>query len=428
MPRNRRLASLEAEALPKQGESTSRPVPLRPARTLSSQPRLTRSLLGLACFDPGRPMETSPGNFSHQPKVSEEDVLKAPPRPESLPAYRQYRTSCRLGGCGQAIARRARRVPHRRRLRREDHSLERERVATIRKARRCAHWYIYLEVLPCCQTRAHSTLLNEVLATGQPVSFIDQHHGRWEETLLLPLITKDDRVEAVILHTRDVSRMISAEETSKRAVLRLATIQEDERRRIAQDLHDDIGQRMAALTLTLHAIANAGTLGNTDLIEQTTAATRTLEGIIRQIRQISYQLHPPSLDGMALAEVLSGFCASFAETSGLNIEFNSQDALPTIGDAEATACYRFVQEGLANAAKHSQATTVWISLDCTDRTLTISLEDNGQGFEPANVSSGMGLRGIRERFLALDGSVEIETALGNGTRLTAFLPANQEHK
>jgi PAS domain S-box-containing protein len=384
-------------------------------------------VVGRECIDPGQAMKASPGNPSRQPKVNEEDVFKAPPSPESLVPPSNTAPRFDLEGVArQLLDARAESLTV---VDRAGKIILLNESASRRFGKSAAAlvgtslWESY----PVDKQEHQSTLLNEVLATGQPVSFIDQSQGRWEETLLLPLIPKDDHVEAVVLHTRDVSRMISAEETSKRAVLRLTTIQEDERRRIAQDLHDDIGQRMAALTLTLHALADAGTLGNTDLIAQTTAATRTLEDIIRQVRQISYQLHPPSLDGMALAEVLSGFCASFAETAGVNIEFNSQDALPTIGEAEATACYRFVQEGLANAAKHSQATTIWISLDCTDRTLTISLEDNGQGFDPANVSSGMGLRGIRERFLALNGSVEIETALGNGTRLTGFLPAKQEH-
>jgi signal transduction histidine kinase len=106
----------------------------------------------------------------------------------------------------------------------------------------------------------------------------------------------------------------------------------------------------------------------------------------------------------------------------LKVEFSAQEDLPPVGQVGATACYRFVQEGLANVVRHAEASLVWISVDCSDESISISLEDNGRGFDPSSSSSGLGLAGIRERILGLNGSFEIDSAPGKGARLTASLP------
>ncbi len=268
----------------------------------------------------------------------------------------------------------------------------------------------------------HRTILNEVFSTGRPATFLEENGGRWQEYLFLPLPAKNGTAEFAVLHIRDVTHQVSVEEALKRAVLRLATVEEDERRRISRDLHDDIGQRMTALILELHAASQAAESGDGEAASHTENAARILEDAMKQIRQIAYQLHPPSLDAMPLEEVLAAFCSSFAQSTGLKIEFSAQEGLPAMGEVEATAFYRFVQEGLANAAKHSGATSVWISVDCSDEAISISLEDNGRGFDVRETPFGMGLAGIRERILGLDGSFEIDSAPGKGTRLAASLP------
>jgi PAS domain S-box-containing protein len=268
----------------------------------------------------------------------------------------------------------------------------------------------------------HKTILKEVFQTGQPATFLDTIRGEWRDFFFFPVFKQDQKASAAMMHSRDASQQVSTESALKRAVLRLATVQEDERRRISRDLHDDIGQRMTALMLELHAVPEAIARGDGTAEAHTASAMRTLEGVLKQIRQIAYQLHPPSLDGMPLAELLAGFCSSFAQSTGLKVEFSAQEDLPAVGPVEATACYRLVQEGLANAVRHSEASLVWVSVDCSDESISISLEDNGRGFDPGHVSSGMGLAGIRERVLGLNGSFEIDSAPDKGTRLTASLP------
>ena len=125
---------------------------------------------------------------------------------------------------------------------------------------------------------------------------------------------------------------------------------------------------------------------------------------------------------MPLPRALEALCASFGQPSGLRVDLSCPPDLPPIPALQAMVAYRLVQEGLHNAARHARATSLWINLDYAEGKLTVSLEDDGQGFDPARATSGMGLQGIRDRFLLLGGTFEIESAPGRGTRLSGSVP------
>ena len=206
------------------------------------------------------------------------------------------------------------------------------------------------------------------------------------------------------------------------------TAEEDERRRIAQDLHDDIGQRMTALSLSLKAIQNAVIEGDKGAVEQLKDAIRMAESIMRQVRQILYQLRPPLLATLPLAKVLEDLCASIAQSSRLSVDFSSEPELPVVPEIQAMAFYRCVQEGLNNVARHAKATSVWVNVDCVDGELSVSLEDDGQGFEPDYEQKlGLGLQGIRDRFLMLGGSFSIESSPGCGIASVRFGAVSRRH-
>ncbi len=268
----------------------------------------------------------------------------------------------------------------------------------------------------------YKILLNQVVQTGQPITFNHKDRGHWKRTLIYPIQGKDNRVESIAICSRDITQQIDAEEQLKHALLELITAQEDERHRISRDLHDDVGQRMTAFVFDLRSLKDALASGQKVSTDEISTIIRNFETILKHIRRIFYQLHPPSLGKMALPRVLEAFCASIEESNGVNIDFNSQEELPERPDNYVTAIYRFVQEGLTNVTKHARATAAWINLDYTEGDINISLEDNGQGFDPKSVAEGIGLHGIRERFLLLGGSVEIESSPGKGTRLSGTIP------
>ncbi len=263
-------------------------------------------------------------------------------------------------------------------------------------------------------------ILKQVIETGQPIALVDRDNDTWSKMLFYP-IHAEPPVKMIAIYVSDITQQINAEERLKQMTLQLVNLQEDERRRISQDLHDDIGQSMTALVLGLKAIDGAVTAGDKDIGQQIKDAIRSVEVIMKQVRQVFYQLHPPSLDALPLAQALESFCRTFGQQTGVHVDFTSE-ILPPIPDLQATAFYRLVQEGLNNAIKHAHATSVWVNVDYSDSDVSLSVEDNGQGFNPKTIDRTMGLLGIRDRFVMLNGSFDIESAPGKGTRLFGSLP------
>ncbi|HEX2988471.1 MAG TPA: PAS domain-containing sensor histidine kinase [Chloroflexota bacterium] len=279
-------------------------------------------------------------------------------------------------------------------------------------------WDLY----PADKAKHRRIIVHRVVETGQPMVFVDRDGDQWYETLVQPL-WDDGQIRHLALYARNITLQIRAEERLKHTSLQLVTAEEDERRRIAQDLHDDIGQRMTALTLSLKAIQSAVTEGDKGAVEQLKDAIRMAESIMRQVRQILYQLRPPLLATLPLAKVLEELCSSIAQSSRLSVDFSSEPDVPAVPEIQAMAFYRCVQEGLNNVVRHAKATSVWVNLDCVDGELSVSLEDDGQGFEPDYEQKlGLGLQGIRDRFLMLGGTFSIESKPGCGTRLFGSVP------
>jgi signal transduction histidine kinase len=215
---------------------------------------------------------------------------------------------------------------------------------------------------------------------------------------------------------------LQAEMRLKQLTYQLITVQEAERRRISQDLHDDTGQGMTALLLRLNAIQSSIPAERHETKRQLAEAIQIVETLMNQVRQLAYQLRPPSLDSMPLSKALEALCSSFGQYADLRIDYSSDRNLPPIPNLQATALYRLVQEGLNNAIKYAKATSVWVNLDYLDGEVSLSIEDDGQGFDPKKVGEGMGLLGLHERFSWLNGSLEVESAPGGGTRLYGYLP------
>ncbi len=208
----------------------------------------------------------------------------------------------------------------------------------------------------------------------------------------------------------------------KQLTQQLITVQEAERRRIAQDLHDDIGQAMTALILRLNAILTGLSSDQQEAKSELEAAIESVEMLMSEIRQLAYQLLPSALDSMPLSRALASLCASFIQKSGLTVQYSCDEDLPPIPNVQGTALYRLAQEGLNNAVKHARASSIWINLDYADGEVGLSIEDNGKGFDLKGMQMGMGLQGLHERFSMLNGGLEIDSSPGKGTRLYGSLP------
>ncbi len=281
-------------------------------------------------------------------------------------------------------------------------------------------WNLY----PAAQAAHRKTVINKAVNSGIPIQFTDRQEDQWGDVMIYPVAGADGKIESVITYTHDISRQIQAEERLKLVSLQLLTNQEAERRRIAQDLHDDIGQSMTALILTLKAIqSDVIVAGHKTIGDQVKGTIRIVEEMMRHIRQVLFDLRPPSFETTSPAKVLESLCSSLALSTGLRAVFSSQQQLPIMSDAQATALYRLVQEGMTNAVKHARAKSVWINLEYAEGEINISFEDDGEGFDPGQrVEYGLGLEGLRERFQMLNGNFDIESAPGKGTKIYGSIP------
>jgi PAS domain S-box-containing protein len=202
----------------------------------------------------------------------------------------------------------------------------------------------------------------------------------------------------------------------------IVSAQEEERRRLAQELHDSAGQTLTALLISLEMLA-ATVAG-----EELRARLEELAGVARdayeEVRSASHALRPPVLDSGDFQEALHVFCTDFSRQVGLPIHFSS-DPLPALPEPLRLSFYRFLQESLTNVVRHAQATEATVRVTCGEEAIMLSVHDDGIGMDAdgrpaaAPSSPGLGLRGLRERFELIGGDVAIDSAPGQGTTVTA---------
>ncbi len=246
-------------------------------------------------------------------------------------------------------------------------------------------------------------------------------------------------MEHIALQLGRVIRRTQAEEAlqeSRRWLRHLAgwvvEAQEEERQRVSRELHDEAGQALTALKISLELI-------QASLPEELTAVSDSLNDAINltdetmeSIRRLAHNLRPPVLDRFGLDASLAGLCRDFSERIQRPISYQGAD-LPPLPNPLATTLYRFVQEGLTNAAKHANATEIAVNLRCKDGQLWLQVADDGQGFRIRRQRSqiphghGMGLMGMEERLMLLGGELIIDSKPGEGTQLTAVVPIPEKN-
>ena len=200
----------------------------------------------------------------------------------------------------------------------------------------------------------------------------------------------------------------------------LVTAQERERRQIAHELHDEIGQALTAIKVELACAQNAidnGT-GSAHLLQDARSIT---DGALHQVRDLSYLLHPPALDELGLVAAVDSYVQRFGKRHGIDARLVHRGMNDRLSRDIETAAYRIVQEALTNVARHSRAVTCRVTLEHSGNALTITIEDDGTGFDTSKLRSseraGLGLVGIRQRAFHLHGTALVESAPDRGTRL-----------
>lgn len=263
-------------------------------------------------------------------------------------------------------------------------------------------------------------VLAHVLASGESSRFVDQIRGRWTQVLMHPVSTEPQDQQVAFIY-RDIDDQVRAEEEVKRLRLRVLTIQEEERRAISQNLHDELGQGMTALLMQLRSLAHVAS-SSPELAAGIREVTTHVETLTKRMRQIFYRIRPPALRNTELVQALADYCAATAHASGLRIDFDADEAIPDLDGEESTALYRALQESLNNTIKHAGAESAWVTLGLEGSSMYLSVEDDGRGFDALVVRPGLGLSGLKERFEMVAGDVQVDSRPGGGTRITASVP------
>jgi signal transduction histidine kinase len=214
-----------------------------------------------------------------------------------------------------------------------------------------------------------------------------------------------------------VRRLVRLETETRALSAQLVRAQEDERRSIARELHDEVGQWLSAIRLDAgHALAATG-----DVHARLQSIAELAERSVEALRRIALSLRPSMLDDLGLVAALEWQARETARRSAMRIDVQASAGEDGLADAHRTCVFRVAQEALHNCARHSGARQVQVALQRQPQRLSLRVRDDGKGFE-AGRTRGLGLLGMEERVKQLGGRLRVHSAPGRGTTITAELP------
>lgn len=232
------------------------------------------------------------------------------------------------------------------------------------------------------------------------------------------------RVKTIIRLNR--YRMLTEQRENLRQMTeRLIAAQEKERQHIARELHDDLGQALTIHMISIRNLQNNLSLPPQELFERLQALHDQTHDLFAKIRGLAQDLRPPVLDALGLKVSMQTYCTEFTRRTHLPITFEVDESLPSLPDIYNITLYRVLQEALNNIVKHANASLVWVDLSMDDNNITLTVQDNGQGFKTGELKpNGMGLSNMRERVTIAGGNFFISSAPRHGTILTAQFPSS----
>jgi|GEM_PF-1500868 len=313
----------------------------------------------------------------------------------------------------------------------------RQVIAASTKARE--HHGGLMEASPSVPAQRLAALDKAVLSDGQEHVIeelelrLADDSSRWFKVIKRPAKSDDGQVvEHIITTAIDITdykraewRLRESREEARHLAGQVLNAQEDERRRLAREIHDDITQRLAGLAMlawsTLQGLQRSG---ESSASVQMNELAMALEHLANDVQALSRELHPAALEALGLVDALRTECRNFSLRTGFAIEFDCAGDVPELGRERSLSAYRIVQEALRNARNHSGSESAIVSIRGSRSGVDIEVRDFGRGFESANrfAGPGIGLASMRERARLAGAQLQIESLLGEGTCISVALP------
>ncbi|MDH5642336.1 MAG: sensor histidine kinase [Nitrospira sp.] len=210
---------------------------------------------------------------------------------------------------------------------------------------------------------------------------------------------------------------------------KLLTVQDEERRRISRDLHDDVNQRLGAIGLQLDSLSHALPDSPSAIRKRIRAIRRRISEVSDDVRQLAYRFHQTTVEDLGLIAALQRYLNDFVKRTGVSVNFSKPRLLAPLPLQQATCLFRIAQECLGNVGVHAKATSVTVTLAVSPEKATLTIIDNGVGMDLALVrhrKAGLGMLSIQERARLLNGAVTWRSSPGSGTEVRARLPLRTE--
>ena len=256
----------------------------------------------------------------------------------------------------------------------------------------------------------------------------------WANVVITALHDSSGNLSGFAKVTRDMTDHKLAEESLSQLSGRLLKLQDEERRRIARELHDSTSQTLSALALNLSLLQLRTSQLDSEVLKTVAEAVRLAEQASNEVRNISHLLHPPDLDEVGLTAAIQWHVRKFAERTGLHVDVKLPPHFQRLDSEQELTLFRVVQEGLTNVHRHSGSSTARVQLALRRGNVVLQIEDMGHGIPTGaldldygfsgSIDVGVGIRGMRQRIRQLGGQLEIRSN-HSGTCVTAILPLEE---
>jgi signal transduction histidine kinase len=264
----------------------------------------------------------------------------------------------------------------------------------------------------------HSALFVPLTVRGRAIGVVIAHDKAGPD----PTFTDDDVRLAETLAARAAVAVDISSRVSRDVLRRVVEAQEQERKHLARELHDETGQALTSILLGLKPLE--GAVSSEEGRAALTSLRKLVVSTLQDVRRLAVELRPSALDDFGLEAAVERLAATFREQTGLRVDLETNIGETRLPSEVETVLYRIVQEALTNIVKHADASRVSILLTGKDGRVTAVIEDDGSGFDAsATGDSGLGLVGMRERVSPVGGRLHIESAGDMGTTLVAEVPA-----